>query len=125
LGLPEDDKPQSLDFIFTCDPVTFKKEQIKMQRALAESETKGGKPPDKNAPPVPKPLPPAKEIITADFMAREDFSNESFERLAKIILKNLEDGDNQKGNMEVIKDVITKNCLWSNQASQVLSSFTD
>ena len=96
-----------------------------MQRALAESETKGGKPPDKNAPPVPKPLPPAKEIITAEFMAREDFSNESFERLAKIILKNLEDGDNQKGNMEVIKDVINKNCLWSNQASQVLSSFTD
>ena len=96
-----------------------------MQRSLAESETKGGKPPDKNAPPVPKPLPPAKEIITADFMAREDFSNESFERLAKIILKNLEDGDNQKGNMEVIKDVINKNCLWSNQASQVLSSFTD
>jgi len=26
LGLPEDDKPQSLDFCFTTDPIAFKKE---------------------------------------------------------------------------------------------------
>jgi len=47
-------------------------------------------------------------------MSRADFSNDEFERLARIILKNLEDGDNQKGNMETIKDVIAKNALWTN-----------
>jgi hypothetical protein len=61
---------------------------------VALDAAKGGKPPDKNAPPVPKPLPPAKEIITADALARHDYSDDDFKRLTKIILRNLEDGDN-------------------------------
>ena len=65
-----------LDFVFTTDPVNFKKEQIKMQRALAEAEKNSGKQPDKNAPPVAKPLPAAKETITAESMTRTDFNDE-------------------------------------------------
>jgi hypothetical protein len=47
-----------------------------MQRALADLEKAGGKAPDKDAPPVAKPLPAPKEIITAESMTRGDISNE-------------------------------------------------
>ena len=41
------------------------------------------------------------------------------------MLENLEDQNNQSGNMELLKDVVEKHMLWSSQAIEALGSFSD
>jgi hypothetical protein len=56
---------------------------------------------------------------------KDEFTNESFERLSTLLLENLKEGNNQSGNMELLKDVVEKHMLWSSQAIEALGSFTD
>ena len=58
-------------------------------------------------------------------MTKHEFTNESFDRLATLMLENLKESNNQSGNMELLKDVVEKHMLWSSQAIAALGSFSD
>jgi hypothetical protein len=69
----------NLEFQFTADPIAFKKDMIKMQRAAAEAEKAGAAAPGKNAPAVvAKPTPPSKEIISETSLSKADLSTDAF-----------------------------------------------
>jgi len=72
-----------LEFIFTCDPLDYKKEQQRINKEAAAAEAAGKPITD------PKLLKPAtKEIISEDTLTKHVANQQEFKRTLDILMKN-------------------------------------
>ena len=109
----------TLDFIFTLDPVSYKKEQSAINKKIAAAEA-AGKPIKDPAKLKPKP----KEPLSEKSMSRTQASQSQYEKLVSTMIKNFRDEKDQS-NEELIKAIQGKHSLWTNQAVDALMMFQD
>lgn len=109
----------SLVFNFTLDPHAYKQEMSKINKMLAAA-AESGKP--ITNPTMMKPKP--KENVSVKTMTRAQTETSQFERLATNLIKNYQE-ENYHTNEVVIKDLLSKNSLWANQAFEILFTFKE
>ena len=109
----------TLTFTFALDPHAFKKEMSAINKLVAAA-AENGKPITDPAKLKPKP----KEFVTAKTLSRNLTQPTMFEKLVRDMLKNYRD-ENYSTNEVIIKDLLTKQSLWTNQAYELLRVFKE
>ena len=68
--------------------------------------------------------PKPRELVTVKNMSREPASAPQFERLIQNLIKNYRE-ENYAQNEVILRDLLSKNSLWSSQAYQLLHTFKE
>ena len=108
-----------MSFTFTIDPISYKQEMNKINKMLAAAAD-SGKPIVDPAQMKPKP----KEFISVKTMTREEIPANQLERIVQSMLKNFRE-ESYHTNEILIKDLLSKHFLWTNQASELLQMFKE
>ena len=109
----------TLVFNFALDPHAYKTEMKKINTMIAAAADSGKPIID---PKALKPKP--KEFISVKTMSRTRAQPSHFERLAHNMLKNYRE-ENYHTNEVIMKDLLSKNSLWTNQAYELLYTFKE
>lgn len=68
--------------------------------------------------------PKPKEFISIKTMSRVPTSNQQFDRIITSLLKNYRE-ENFQQNEVIVKDLLSKNCVWAHQANEMLYCFKE